>query len=202
MGSNAAKGAAKSQEKAAQLSTDEQRREYDQTRTDFQPYRDTGYTALNRLNQLTFGNPNGTANYESFYKSPGYEFQSQEGTRNIQRSAAARSGALSGNVLRDLTRFSSNLASTGFNDYYNRVKGLADIGIGATGQTAQAGSNMANNVSQNYLAQGDAQAAGGMGSANSWNNAANSGLNNYLLYRGGYFNKSPQYGGATTGGAA
>lgn len=191
MGSNASKSAANAQSKSAQASFDEQRREYDQSRADFAPYRQSGQNALGSLNKLQSGNMSG------FFTSPDYNFRRTEGTRGINNSFAARGGAASGNALRALTDYSSNLASGEFANYWNRLKGLSDQGLGATGQTTQAGENMANNNSNALMAQGDARASGIMGSANSWNNSLNSGLNSYLLYKGGYFGG----GGKPSGGA-
>jgi hypothetical protein len=44
--------AAKSQDRAAQLGIDEQRRQYDTTRADYAPYREAGYAAQKRQNYL------------------------------------------------------------------------------------------------------------------------------------------------------
>lgn len=184
LGSQAANKAARAQQQGAQGSIDEQRREYDQSRTDFAPYRQSGQNALNSLNKLQSGN------MSSFYTSPDYNFRRTEGTRGINNSFAARGGAASGNALRALTDYSSNLASGEFGNYWNRLKGLSDQGLGATSQTTQAGLATSGNISNGLIAQGDARASGIMGGANSWGNSINSGLNNYLLYKGGYFNNN------------
>jgi hypothetical protein len=111
--------------------------------------------------------------------------------RGVEQSAAARGGAFSGNALRGLTDYSSGLASQQYGNYFNRLSSLAGIGQSATGSTAQAGSNAANSISQGMMASGDARASGIMGAANGTSSALNSGVNNYLLYKGGYFNKGP-----------
>lgn len=52
MGSSASKDAARTQQQAADRATEEQRRQYDQTREDMAPWRDTGGAALNQLAYL------------------------------------------------------------------------------------------------------------------------------------------------------
>jgi hypothetical protein len=183
LSSKAAGNAANAQQQSADAATNEQRRQYDLTRSDFAPWRTAGEGALNRLTTASTGDTS------SFFTSPDYNFTRTEGNRDIGSSFAARGGAASGNALRALAEFNNGLASRQYSDWWNRQAGLAGVGQQATGSTAAAGQNAANNISQNYLASGDARASGIIGSANSWSNSLNSGLNNYLLYRGGYFGK-------------
>src|SRR5262245_41030892 len=58
--------------------------------------------------------------YSNFYKSPDYTFRRDEGIRGIERTAAARGGAASGNALKALAEFNSNLAAGEFGNYFNR----------------------------------------------------------------------------------
>lgn len=131
----------------------------------------------------------GAPDMSSFFTSPDYNFRRTEGQRDIGNSFAARGGAASGNALRALTEYNSGLASGEYGNYFSRLMQQAGLGSAATGATASAGANSANQISANYLAGGDARASGIMGSANSINQGLNSGLNSFLLYRGGYFNK-------------
>jgi len=139
--------------------------------------------------------PSGMA---AFFTSPDYTFRRDEGTRGLEQSAAARGGAFSGNALRGITDFSSNLAAGEYGNYWNRLAGLAGVGQTATSEGIRAGQNFANQYGANTMAAGDARASGIMGGANSWSNALNSGLNNYMLYRGGWFGGP----GSSGGGAA
>lgn len=59
IGASGAKKAAAAQERAAQLGVDEQRRQYDTSRADLAPYRESGSANLNRLNFL-LGTPTGS----------------------------------------------------------------------------------------------------------------------------------------------
>lgn len=179
-----ARSAGRAQEQAANAATAEQARQYDQTRADWAPWREAGQGALNRLTAASTGDMSG------FYKDPAYDWQRSEGMRGIQQSAAARGGLRSGNALKALSDYNQNMAKTSYGDWWNRQAGLAGIGQSATAATSQAGMNAANNSSNALMAAGDARASGIMGAANGWSNSLNSGVNNYLLMRGGYFGSS------------
>lgn len=125
----------------------------------------------NTAPMATSGAPQTAPDYSAFFKSPDYTFRQSEGTKGIERSAAARGGAFSGNALKALTEFNSNLAAGEFGNYFNRQAALAGIGQAATSQTNQAGlytGSMVGNALQN---QGDARASGVVGQYNSYGNA-------------------------------
>lgn len=126
-------------------------------------------------------------NMSGFTQSPGYQFRRDEGTRGIERSAAAQGGAFSGNALRALAEFNSGLASQEFGNYFNQLASIAGIGQTATGQTAAAGANHANIASRNALYAGDARASGIENRANMIGQGINSLAGAY-----GYFNQNRQ----------
>jgi hypothetical protein len=95
-----------------------------------------------------------------FFTSPGYQFRRDEGTRGIERTAAAQGGAFSGNALKALAEFNSGLASQEFGQYFNQLASIAGLGQTATAQTGAMGANHANNASRNALYAGDARASG------------------------------------------
>jgi hypothetical protein len=176
-GSSSSRSAARAQERAANATIAEQRRQFDTTRADFAPWMEAGRGALGRLQD-----PNA-----SFMASPDYEFRRNEGERGIGQSFAARGGAFSGNALRALSQFNSNMASGEFGNWWNRQSSLAGLGQSAAGSVGQFGANAAGNIGNALMARGEAGAAGRLGAANSIGGAINSGLNNYLMYRGGWF---------------
>jgi hypothetical protein len=102
----------------------------------------------------------------AFFESPGYQFRRQEGTRGLERSAASRGGAFSGNALRALAEFNSGLASQEFGNYFNQLASIAGIGQTATNQTAAYGAQHADNAGRNALAAGEARASGIIGQGN------------------------------------
>ncbi len=131
----------------------------------------------------------------AFTESPDYQFRKDEGLAAVDRTAAARSGALSGNAVRGAEEFASNLASTEYGNFFNRLAAVAGIGQSATNTASQAASSTGSNISSLLTQRGDARASGIMGVGNSITNAVNSGLNSYMLYRGGYFNNPAPAGG-------
>lgn len=132
---------------------------YNQTRSDNEPWRQTGVKALGQLNDPTQMQAN-------FTQDPGYQFQLNEGLKAVQGSAAARGMGNSGAALKELNRYGQDYASNAYNTYYNRVANLAGIGQTANAQNQQAGTNYANNVSANQIGVGNAAAANQMGATN------------------------------------
>lgn len=145
----------------------------------------------------------GSPDMSAFFTSPGYQFRRDEGMRGINNSFAARGGALSGNALRALTDFNSNIASSEFGNYFNQLASVAGIGQTATNQTAAYGADHAANAGRNALYAGDSRASGIQGQANAWGDTIN-GLAG--LY--GYWNANrgsrvtPGYGGTGAGGGS
>ena len=115
----------------------------------------------------------GSPDYTPFYKSPGYQFRLDEGTRAVERSAAAKGKLMSGGLLRELTRYGQGVATSEFGNYANRLASMADIGQVATQSTGALGSAAAgqygqtsNALGQTILAGGQARASGYVGSSN------------------------------------
>lgn len=59
---------------------------------------------------------------EELQATPGYQFQLQQGEQSAQRGAAARGNMLSGAAQKELIRFGQGLASTSFQDAWNRAQ--------------------------------------------------------------------------------
>lgn len=68
---------------------------------------------------------------QNFLQSPDYKFRQQEGLNAVQGSAAAQGGLYSGNTLRDITDYASNLAAGEYSNWFGRQQGLADRMYGA-----------------------------------------------------------------------
>ena len=185
LGASSSRSAARAQQQATDAATAEQRRQFDTSRADMMPWLESGREGLNDLNRLASGD------MSRFFTDPGYNFARTEGMRGIERSAAARGGATGGNALRALSQFNQGLASQQFGDFYNRTAARAGVGQTTANNLAALGQNSANSISGLLQAGGDARASGIMGQANSIGGALNSGLNNFLLYRGGYFGTPP-----------
>jgi len=187
---NKASGAAKS---AANSSIQEQNNEYNQTRADNAPFRNTGVSALDQVAKLygldtTDANGNiikgsGKADFSSFTASPDYSFNLNAGQDAINRSAAAKGGLLSGAAVKAGQTFAAGLASDQFNTYVNHLEGLAGAGQSATNATTAAGTNMANQNSAALTGAGNARASAYMDVGQTVGNTANGLASNYLMYK-------------------
>ncbi len=138
---------------------------------------DEGVSALNQyipkgLNAFNQAAALAGGDYSSYTESPDMQFLREQGERSVLQNARA-AGGVGGNVLKELQRYGTGLASQGFNDYYNRVKGIADMGYGASqgvgslrGQQAGIVGNLSAQQAQNAMQQGQLSAGilGGMGS--------------------------------------
>ena len=135
-------------------------------------------------------NPTGGTEYQGFQATPGYDFRLNQGLDAVEASAATRGGINSGATLQALNQYGQDYASGEYNNYINRLTGLASSGQNAAGQQAAAGSNFATGASNALAAGGNAQSAGYIGQAN----AINAGIGNTI----GAF----QYQNALAGGGA
>ena len=176
MGSEANRKAGNAQERATEASIEEQRRQYDTTRADFQPWRESGQRALGQLET----DINAPVTAEDVMQDPGYQFGLQQGQLGLDRKAAAQGGRVSGAALKAASEYATNYASTGYGAAYqrrqdrlNRLAALAGIGQTATAGTAAAGQGAANQISGALSSQGDATAASRIAQGNIWGNTIN-----------------------------
>lgn len=174
--SNGASDAAQTQSDATNAGIGEQRRQFDLTREDYAPYREAGKRGLAQYETEI----NAPVTAADVMQDPGYQFGLTQGQTALDRKIAAMGGRVSGAALKAAARYGTDYASTGYNAAYqrrqdrlNRLAALAGIGQSATGSSAQAGMNMANNVSGMLTAQGDATAASQLARGNIWGNTAN-----------------------------
>ena len=180
--------AAKAQTNAANMSVAEQRRQYDQTRADYGPWRETGANALNMLSRA-YGIGGQAPDMTAFEASPGYQFRFDEGNRAVDRSAAARGLLHSGAAIKAQQRFGQGLASQEFGDWWNRLAGVAGVGMSATQGTSAAGANAANNISAAYQGAGNARASSYANTGSAINSGINNVLSAYLYNQSGGFGK-------------
>lgn len=131
-------------------------------------------------------------NADPVYNS-GLKFGLDQGTDAINARATQAGSYDSGATLKALTRFGNDYGSTKANEsrnrfvsdqdsVFNRLSGVSGSGQTATAQTAAAGTNMTNNVTDLITGAGNARAAGIVGGANAWSGAAggvNSAMNNW-----------------------
>lgn len=208
---DAAGDAAAIQAAATASATAEERRQFDLTRADFAPYRETGTNALAQFAAITGIDREGVLSPEEieqarehFIETPGYKFRFEEGVRALDRSAAAKGKLRGGGHERELIRFGQGIASEEFGTYSNRLAALAGIGQDATRSSAYLGQQSTGNITNllttgaarqgSYVADvGTARASGTVGAGNQ----INAGIQNMLAYRASQ--PQPGYGYANTG---
>ena len=212
-GAGAAKDAAQLQADAAAKAAAQQQANFELINKQQAPYRAAGYGALGNLGALgtgqyqmydANGNPTGMGEGSGYLQhqfdatdlakglAPNYDFMLQQGQMANQRAANVGGGALSGNTLQGLQRYTQDYAGNAyqnaFNNYqtqrgniYNTLAGIA--GIGQTGQSATnaAATNATNAATQLGVGSAAAQSAGTIGATNALTGAANNALNNYTL---------------------
>lgn len=188
--SNATRSAAAAQSDAANAANATQMSQYNQTRADQAPWRDSGAAALGQLNQQL---PDLTRNFtmNDFQQDPGYAFRMQQGQQAIERSAAARGGLNSGATLKALDAYGQNQGAQEYQNAYNRfnndqsnrfnkLSSVAGLGQTANNQINSAGMNATNNISQNTIGAANASGAAQVAGANSINNGIGQGMNTWM----------------------
>lgn len=111
--------------------------------------------------------------YGGFYASPGYQFRLDEGTRAMDRSAAARGMLLSGAQNKALTRYGQGVASEEFMNYSNALRNIAGLGQVSNQSVSGAAGQYGVNAANAAMGSGMARASGYMGTANTIGSVAN-----------------------------
>ena len=192
MGSNASSNAAGGQVAASNRTADMQQGMYDQNQKNLQPYMQGGNVALSSLSgKLADGSLGGQFSNADFLanKDPGYQFQLDQGNQALQSSQAAGNGVLSGSALKGLINYNQGMASTGYQNAYQRwlgqqqntygqLNGVATLGENAAAGAGATGASYANTIGNTITGGANAAASGIVGSSN----ALSSGLSNGAGY--------------------
>lgn len=99
------------------------------------------------------------AAYAQYQSSPAMKYQMDQMQRATERSAAARGGALGGNVLLELQRNAAGIASQDYQNQFNNLGQVAGQGLNAAGQIAGLKSTEAGIAGQLQSAGMQAEAA-------------------------------------------
>ena len=156
----AAKDAAKASQKATDATIAEQKRQYDLSRADQMPWLNAGKDALGTQQALLSGD------YSKFFDSPDYQFSLDQGMKGMDRSAAARGRLYSGGYGQDLNKYAQGMATTNYNNFYDKLAGISKTGSGTATNLGALGQNYAN-------AFGQAQTTNAQNRASSYQNQAN-----------------------------
>ncbi|KAF1692652.1 hypothetical protein [Pseudoxanthomonas koreensis] len=148
------------QQKGIDQATAEQRRQFDLSRQDQQPWLHAGQNALTQLQALNSGD------FSSFNNSPDYQFARDQGLQGLDRSAAARGGLWSGGADADRMQYASGLATQNYGNYYNRLSSLAGLGQTTASGLGTLGQGYANNMGNLAIDGANARASGYQNQAN------------------------------------
>ena len=170
-GANAAAAASKAQQEAIKKAIAEQNAGYAGQQTLFNPYANMGTQGLQHLNALNSGD------YSAFENSPDYQYALEQGLGAVDARAGAMGNLFSGGRATALNKEAQGLATQNLGNYRNSLMGQIGIGQWGTGGLSNALGNKTNAISDLLVGVGNAQAAGKIGAANSYSNAASNLMN-------------------------
>jgi len=187
IGAYSAKKAGDTQAGAMDRASEREYQQYQQDVKRQKPFYDVGVNALPELVSASRYEP---FTMDKFQADPGYAFRLSEGQKQLERSAAARGGLLSGGTGKALQRFGQEMGSQEYTNAFNRyqaerqarlgpLQSLTGMGQTTAQQLGGAGQNLATNVGNNIGSAAAARASGYVGQAN----ALTGGLNTYLNYQ-------------------
>lgn len=116
----------------------------------------TGWSTLDGSNAKA----DQTAAMGEWTTDPGYQFRMSEGTKALERGAAARTGVLNGAQSKALTGFGQDLGSEEYGNVVSRLFSMAGLGGQAAGQQAGASSAAGAQIVPAMLAAGNARQSG------------------------------------------
>lgn len=160
----AAQQAANTQAAASKYASDMQKEMFDEVRADQKPYMQAGTQALSGLMGLT--GLGGADTAQLLRQDPSYQFRLNQGLDNVQSSAAAQGGLLSGATLKALNNYAQDYASQEYGNAYNRLSNIVGMGQNAAAGVGNAGMQTAQAVANNTMAGANAQAAGQIAAGN------------------------------------
>ena len=190
MQGQAAKEAANTVAGGARYAADINKQMFDINNANLAPYREAGTTTLK---DLLAQMPNLTKAYtaEDFAQGidPGYQFRLAQGQKALANQTNMGGGAISGNALQGMQDYTQGQASQEFGNafarnnttqtnIFNRLKSIADMGLGATGTTADLATKTGESMGSAALVGAQAQGAGQIGQAKAYGNTLQ-GIANY-----------------------
>jgi hypothetical protein len=163
----AAQGAAAAQAGAAGAATAEQKRQFDITQRQAEPFRQAGLQALEQQQALLgLGGPEAQqAAMQAFQESPGQAFLRQRGEQAILRGASATGGLGGARVQEALQQQGIGFAQQDLQNQLARLAGIAGQGQAVTQNIAGLGAQQAARIGQFQMQAGQAQAGGILGAA-------------------------------------
>lgn len=189
-GDSSSDRALRDQQAATGRANSMQERMFNTQREDAAPWREAGVTALGGMQDKDYQRD---FTMSDFQADPGYDFRMKEGMKAIERSAAARGGRHGGATMKALVGYGQDVASSEYQNAYNRFNAdrdrrfnrlgsIAGVGQTANSQVAAAGQNYANQYGANETNMANARAGQAMGQAGQLGNAIGQGTMAYLAF--------------------
>lgn len=207
----AARRAAETEAQARERALELQRQMFERQVELQEPFRQAGITSQNELmRQFGLAGDETSAGYGNllrdfgaadFQADPGYGFRLAEGTKALERVAAARGGLLSGGAIKAGQRYAQDLAANEYQNAYNRyqqnrlarynmLSGQQGVGMGAASNVGNAAQNYGQQGGQQIVGAGQARASGYL-NAQEARNAMIGGLTNIGADLAGYYGSNP-----------
>ena len=204
IGDRASRRAARQRAAAEALSRKEREKYYGFAQDNLNPYMEAGSNALSQYAEYGPSKVSFDPSNLDLYRDPSYQFRLGEQNRAIDRGMAAGGKFFSGNRLEELMKRSGQMASQEYGNAYNRMERdfvrdygqesdflnrlalLAGRGQNAASNLSSIGMSAATGNAASLSSEGQAKAAGTIGSTNSWMNALGD-----MAYAAGRYN-NPQ----------
>lgn len=187
MGAKGAKDAARTQLEGTREGMAYQKEMFDILNEQQKPYREAGYGALTRINEMLPG-LTAPVSREEILGLPGYQFAIDQGTGAARQNMNVGGGG--SNVDRAAQKFALDYTlGTAMpqvisqrQNIYNTLAGIAGIGQTAQGQANTMGQAFGTNMSQLAVGGANAIAGGQVGAANAYSSAAGNIGNSAMMY--------------------
>ena len=161
--SGAAKSASAAQAQYGQEALQTENALFQEAVNTLQPYYGVGSSIIPILKSLV--TPSTAA--QTLQTLPGFQFQSEWGTRSAQNALAAQGlGGSSGPLATAISNYNQGLAGTYYMNSVNALQGLANMGENAAAAVAGAAGQFSGQMGSTLQGIGNAQASGILGSAN------------------------------------
>jgi hypothetical protein len=169
IGSSSASKAANAQTQNYQLGIESQERMFDKSLALQEPYRNAGYGAVSGLQDLT--DPTKRAEIlQGYYDSNEYSMMEDQAQQSTLRTASATGNLRGGAGKQAVANIAPQLGMQFLNSQQNQYTGLANMGMGAASQGANAANNLGVGMANAYSNIGDAQAQKHLTQGNIWGN--------------------------------
>jgi hypothetical protein len=165
--SDASEDASKAQTESASEGMAAEERMFERSLELQEPYREAGYESLGGLQELT--TPEGRASgLRDFYASQEYGAMQGQAEQSMARKYNAMGGLRGGSSYQALESIAPQLGQDHLAGRYDRLTGLANMGMGAASQGASGATQLGGSINAGLREVGEAQAYGKLGQAKAY----------------------------------